>query len=990
MFKKPIGHVTYLYLALLFLLTLPAFEHTSAQARVDFRGTREINTGIKWGGRTYSLAVNPANADIVIAATESGGLKKTINRGLSWRHLTNFPCRALIDIAYTDATGNNIIATTKDDFKAVNGAGIWRSEDGGNSWVQCPVTFDNPAASCNGRLICWNIAKSRNRILIATMCGIAVSTDGGRSFTHKSVAGLESAFFSIAASGNRVIIGGSAGVFHSENEGDDFTKETTGIGNVSDFHAVTWSDEFGAGVPVAYAVNRTANLFFSRDGGQSWNPIPTIAPASIGCGGSQFITVMKSGTGVQSLYFGNRCGAYLMVCSRIRGGGNYDFSYTNRWVTLNFEHGTDCYQMVFDKSTTPAVAYMLATDGGVEGANDRNGLSWRSIGKAATGFNALQVIDVKGQEVATWLGRSQTLYFGTQDNALWASNNGGRSFPYFTGAEGDNFQMVRMASSYATTQINFSACGPCKNKVSKPLFQNEVLWNNTPNFITTPYILKEGVLIQYHGASASGSQGISIIRNADGRWRNLVDLPGDFSGAPKLSRTSAAYVLYQGIRSRNSDPVTGADTVKLVKVNNFDETGTLTPTVSYAGMANFGTFGVMATVGLPGNEVYDVDYNNPNNLIAADYLSQKMKRSKNGGDRWEDLDELTRMITDDGRLNFRYSNIAGGLGRYTQACLVSYHPDISGFVIVATQEGGVFFSSDNGDNWVKIPGSENINTASSAYWAGTNKIYLSSYGRGLWEINYAMHGRFADLPIICETPCFDYADPVTRLIRQKLNEDKISTVLVAHGGVINGWRVKANRLTEVMVTPGTQVVFYDKETAKEISNAIQITETSKDGRYDGANELIQEQLKLQKNIQGLSIREGGIGEILLSKKVPEHIKSMPVKFVKDFVRVNPENDGKPIIYLKGENMINGMPVLSAGANNITISGVYFKEGKNPITILVDDKEYTEVYPNSNGGFSLTMKGVFTVGSHRIKALQKTGNSELTYTNYFQCRNSDRK
>jgi hypothetical protein len=981
-------------LSFLFLILL-AFQTINAQLDVEFGIVREVNTGIRWGGRTYSLAVNPANADIVLAATETGGIKKTMNRGVTWSHLTNFPCNVTNDIAYTDATGNNIIVTTRDDFKATNGAGIWRSEDGGDTWTQCFVRFTNPAASCNGRMIAWNITKSSNRILVATECGIAISIDGGRTFIHNAVAGIQGRFSSIAASGSRVIIGGSNGIFHSENEGDDFTREITGIGNVSDFHAMTWSDDFGAGTRIAYAINSAFNLYYSTDGGQRWSQIATAPRGGGGCGGRQFISAIKTGPASQKLYYGNRCNAFLLNSSRLTGSGNDNFNYMGSWDQLRFQHGSDinnigldCYQIAFDNSVNPATPYMLATDGGVEGTSDA-GLNWVSIGKASSGFNALQVTDVKGQLMAASSDRNQTLYFATQDNDLWSSNNGGRSFPNRRIFEGDNLQMARMAGSYSA-KIHYMACGDCFPYISNPHFRNEGPWPDVPNRSSWPFMLKEGVFMQYHGPSPGSNQGISIIRIADGTWRNLVDLNGDLRGRPKLARTASGHVLYQGIRTGVIDDRTGADRIQLAKINNFDETGTLTPSLTYADMRDFGSFGVMVTAGLPGLEVYDVDYNNPNNMIAADYTNRKMKRSTDGGNSWIPLDALTDMITDGGRLNFRFSKVARfGIDRYTQASLVSYHPDIPDFVIVGTQEGGVFFSSDNGDNWVKIPGSEQITSVSSAYWASANKIYIGTYGRGLWEIDYEIRSRFEDLLPLCKEPCFDFADPETRLINPILNEAKLSSVLLVRGGVLNGWRLKANRLAEIMVTPGTQVVFYDKQKNKE-PVAIQITETEKDGKYEGANELVYEQLKLQKNIQGLSIREGGIGEILLTSKMIERIQPEPVKFIKDFEKLKPDNEGMPLIYLKGQNMLNGMPVLPAGENEIVVSGFFFISDKTPVEIFVDDKLYTTAYANQSGEFSVPIKGNFDVGSHSVKAIQKTNKGEISYTSYFQCRNTDGK
>jgi photosystem II stability/assembly factor-like uncharacterized protein len=974
-----------------FSFTLLPFISQTAFAQfsyVDFVNVREINTGINWGGRVFSLAVNPANNAIVLAATESGGIKKTTNSGRTWRHIENFPSHVPTDIAYTDETGNNIIATTREDFKATNGAGIWRSEDGGDNWVQCPITFTNPASTCNGRMVSWNIAKNRNRIFVATQCGIAISTDGGRSFTNKPVNGIEGPFFSVAVYDNRVIIGGENGLFYSINEGDDFLPASDIRGSINGFHALTWGDNFGAGTRIAYAVSSSSSLYYSTNGGQNWAPItgaPTIAPGA--CGGTMFVRAVKTSSTIQQLYYGNTCSIYSLTCFQ-SGGNPYNFNYSGSWVNIPFEHGTDCYQMVFNTTSTPATPYMLGTDGGVEGTTD-GGLSWRSIGKASAGLNALQVMDVKGQ-LMTGSTTNQTVYFGTQDNDLWASNNNAASFPNSTIYEGFNFQMARRATSYTNTRIHYISCAGCGNRISKPLYRDQADWLNVPTPLSSPLFLEEGSFLQYHSSIPGRNQGISITNNAGGSWRNLATLEGALRGEAKLGKTREGYVLYQAVKIGNHADPTNADIPQLVKLNNFNATGTRTPTTSYAAMRNFGSFGVMPTM-WPWYEVYGVDYNNPDNIIAADYTNNKMQRSTNGGDDWEPLDALTRMMTNEGRLNFRYSNNTGdGLARFTLASLVSYHPEMWGTVIVGTQEGGVYFSSDNGTNWILIPGTEKITSITSAYWAGSNKIYIGSYGRGLWVINYQIRSLLEELPPLCLKPCFLWVDPRTRAINPLLNEKITTRVIVARGGVITGFRTKANLLTEVMVTTGTQVVFYDKD-LKMKPLKIQITEMDKDGNYETAKDLVYEQQKLQKNLQGISINNAGeIGELMFTDKLIERHIAQPVKYTKDLEKQKPDNEGAPIVFLEGGQMVNGTPLIPAGEGAITVTGNFFMADKIPVDIFVDGKLYTTAYTDHSGKFSTSVKGLFGIGSHSIKAVQKTKDGIKEFSNSFRCNNSDKR
>ena len=51
----------------------------------------EFQPDIANGGRANTISVNPANNDIILVASETGGLFRSSNRGVSWKHLDGLP-----------------------------------------------------------------------------------------------------------------------------------------------------------------------------------------------------------------------------------------------------------------------------------------------------------------------------------------------------------------------------------------------------------------------------------------------------------------------------------------------------------------------------------------------------------------------------------------------------------------------------------------------------------------------------------------------------------------------------------------------------------------------------------------------------------------------------------------------------------------------------------------------------------------------------------
>jgi hypothetical protein len=94
-----------------------------------------------------------------------------------------------------------VIASVGIDTRIPNGAGIWRSTDGGTTW-QRPATAvfarcGNPSREADGR---WISLGPGSHAFVATDCGLAVSHDYGRTWTLRTM-GLQNARVSSPMSG---------------------------------------------------------------------------------------------------------------------------------------------------------------------------------------------------------------------------------------------------------------------------------------------------------------------------------------------------------------------------------------------------------------------------------------------------------------------------------------------------------------------------------------------------------------------------------------------------------------------------------------------------------------------------------------------------------------------------------------------------------------------------------------------------------------------
>ena len=126
------------------------------------------------------VVFHPKDAQVIFAASASGGIQTSADRGVTWIVLCAHP-------PWGDARCTALEVDEDDVELMLAGSGeiAYRSVDGGRTWTECP----NVSGSVVGIAMIPTVAPGRPVCLIATSAGIFRSDDSGNSWEHSN-AGL--------------------------------------------------------------------------------------------------------------------------------------------------------------------------------------------------------------------------------------------------------------------------------------------------------------------------------------------------------------------------------------------------------------------------------------------------------------------------------------------------------------------------------------------------------------------------------------------------------------------------------------------------------------------------------------------------------------------------------------------------------------------------------------------------------------------------------
>ena len=165
----------------------------TAAAQLSRSGWRWLGPG-NVGGRVRALVVSPANPDTIFAGGIAGGIWRTDDGGDSWWPVDDFMANLAVSaLAINPRNPHEMYAGTGEvyyNYDQLHGGGIFKSADGGYTWSLLPAT--NPATDDKFFLGVTRLAMSPDGATLLASAGgyIYRTTDGGATFTRSTPSGF--------------------------------------------------------------------------------------------------------------------------------------------------------------------------------------------------------------------------------------------------------------------------------------------------------------------------------------------------------------------------------------------------------------------------------------------------------------------------------------------------------------------------------------------------------------------------------------------------------------------------------------------------------------------------------------------------------------------------------------------------------------------------------------------------------------------------------
>ncbi|TQV89820.1 putative Ig domain-containing protein [Aliikangiella coralliicola] len=253
------------------------------------------------GGRTRSLEFHPDNPDIIYAGGVSGGVWKSVNGGALWTPISDdLENIAVVTLAIMPTSPNVVFAGTGEGVyvgrpivrsRGVEGNGIYRSINDGQTWEAISFTLNNP----DFRFVNKIRAAGDGTLFAATERGLWRSSNSGDTWQLQleqkdRTGGCHEIEIQPASNPNRLLVScGSfedSAVYKSDDNGDswrivieeEFQGRTTiaySPSNPARVYALSAQNQFG---PYPYGLN---GLYRSNDGGDSWEQVASTSSANV-------------------------------------------------------------------------------------------------------------------------------------------------------------------------------------------------------------------------------------------------------------------------------------------------------------------------------------------------------------------------------------------------------------------------------------------------------------------------------------------------------------------------------------------------------------------------------------------------------------------------------------------------------------------------------------------------------------------------------------
>jgi len=901
------------------------------------------------GGRVNSIAINPEDSNERYAASDSGGLFRSTDSGLHWQHVRTLPViftQSVVVVPSRSSAPNVVLVSAKADFKVRNGGGIWRSDDSGATWTQ--ALFDPDA---DERLSAYEISVQprTGTIYAGTSKGITWSTDSGSSWVNPVVAfsgAADQTVYSVLATSTTIYLGGPSGV----RVGDGVVLRTPDgdPGPIQNMHAFSaWAER-----RFAFAMNAAGQLHLSADSGGAWRRITSAPPAASGCNGIPFIKAAARIEDVREwlfLYLSDRCNLHVMFTPVVpEGDVAQQMDFDEPWRQADVERGGPRDLAFVDND-----AKMLGTTAGLH-RNAVEDVVWRLVGGGREGgFNALQINEVKGQVD----GQRTDLYLGTRDNGIVAWSPAESHVQSFA-SEGHFIELERQAVA-GNCNLTFEVGRQTFKSPAR--LTNPSLFTDHVNRREAPVLLRTGHFVQaVTRLTPSFARGMAQSENCAQPFRPFAIFREAPVGLARLGHPGDVNVdttLYQPYRN-------AVDTLKLMRIQRFP-TSTDVAETRFPLMDYFGSLGINPHLSdlYP---VYGVDPGTPTHVIAPSVgANGKMMFTADGGGEWDDLGDLTLLAQGVPTVRLFQTDLNEPQGGpFPLVTAVSFSPQDPNLVLAGTNEGGIYASFQNGtrDTWSSVANSDGATYVTSFFWQNANTVYVSTFGRGLWKLTNRRIA--ADGPGLC--PGCDVVSADKGATHPPFDHGAL-----IFGGQILGVRTDNRKVREVVVTPGSSVVFIGDP--KDLQEDITITES------EGGKGTELEPLPKGPDgwmAVGVVLTSGDeLTGAAFSKSELSLFQPQRVEMPKD--STDSPTKGLPYVYLSASSY--------EPYETVELSATDFTSGAS-YEVLVDGAPVKgTVTADEKGSFSVTISAPANAGYHRV-AVRLVGEETLIENVMFIVKN----
>ncbi len=689
---------------------LAARTGTSAQLPWIERGPGNV------AGRARGLVVDPGDPSLNtwFVGSVGGGIWKTTNGGTTWRELTrNLPNLSMSEVIQSPSNPNIMYAGTGESFYSVdvvNGDGILKSTDRGETWFQLSSTVSNPDFNniarmlvhpTNPNIVLAATTSGRYKEFTVNRSGIWKSTNGGTTwynvYAETEIGAsnrIKRVLHLVQTPGNFNVLYAAVrekGVLKSTDAGETWFLSSTGINDRTGRYELAIAPSNVDRIYAAGEGSPNSNLYVSTNAGASWT-LTTVSGTNVNWLSSQGWydnTIVVHPTDENTVYVG---GVNLYLIRMI--------SATTRTITqiASGPVHVDHHNLVTIPKPGGGFRILNANDGGI-GLSTDSSVNWT---KPTYGMNTSQFYGVdKKPGASAYVG-------GMQDNGTWRSDDNTTSLtPWTFQIGGDGYETswhfddpLRIIGGSQFNGLRRSTNGGASFSSATSGMTGNTGSGNAP-FITK--IAKTNM--EPDLLFAVGRQGVLRSTNFGQNW-SLTAIS---------SATWGSISSFHDVRISRSNPNivwAGARMDALAKIHVSTDKGlTFTPVPDYS-VTTLGGISGMSTHPWQDSTAY---------VMYSFAQKPKIIRTTNLGQTWEDITGFGANPTS--------SNGFPDVAVYDMLVL-PHTPN----VLWAGTEIGLFESTNNGVSWHLA----NNGLPAACIWFMTqveDEVVVATHGRGIWSVN---------------------------------------------------------------------------------------------------------------------------------------------------------------------------------------------------------------------------------------------------------------